>query len=218
MGANVARDGEDIDVIGRINLVDHHCICHPQIGFAGVVGRFMTGAMGINHHDVEIRLEERHIVVATIPNDYVSFLFGGSQDALIIDTGKDNGSHRNVRFVFLHLFDSAFMSCEIIERGESLHGLGSEIAVWHRMAYRDHSFKAKIMKVFYDLARGLAFATAGADCACGEQSADCSKASCAGGLISLKSAPAASTLEARCITYSCETSEYENVTTSISCS
>ncbi len=58
---------------------------------------------------MNVRLIERSIVVAAIPHDDIGFLLGGTQNALVVNTGIDNDAAVNMGLEFLALLDSAFM-------------------------------------------------------------------------------------------------------------
>ncbi|GAB1353259.1 hypothetical protein MASR1M12_19940 [Erysipelotrichia bacterium] len=52
------------------------------------------------------------VVVAAIPDDYVSFFFGIACDHFIVDTRIDHGAHVDMGFVFFAFFDCAFVQIE----------------------------------------------------------------------------------------------------------
>ncbi len=65
------------DVLGirGHDLVDDDHICHQEVGLAGVVGVFMAGAMRVHQGDLQVRPVKRGVVVATVPDDDLGFLF-----------------------------------------------------------------------------------------------------------------------------------------------
>ena len=65
-----------------------------EVDFAGIVGQLVSGAMRIEHHDVEIGTIERSVVVAAVPQDDVAFLLRLAQDFLVIHSGIDRACPR----------------------------------------------------------------------------------------------------------------------------
>ena len=70
--------------------------------------------------DLEVALDERRIVVASVPNHDIRFFLGFSQDNLVIDASIDHRSAIDMRLVLLSLFDGALVLVQIIMICEAL--------------------------------------------------------------------------------------------------
>src|SRR3972149_3275412 len=79
-------------------------------------------------------LHKRKIVVPPVPDDDVRLRLGKSEDAGVVDAGKDGIARTDVRFVLLALLDGALGRVEGAEACEALHRLALEIAIGHGMA------------------------------------------------------------------------------------
>ena len=152
----------DIDRVGRIDLVDDQEVRDSEVGFTRVVGQLVTGPVRIHERDVQVRAIKGRIVVATIPQDHVGFLFGLANDHLVVDTGVNDKTVVDVGLVLLALFDRAAMAIEVLVGLETLAGLLGKIAVGHGVANRDNTF-AHFLEDARNIAGGLRFADAGSD-------------------------------------------------------
>src|SRR5512134_1765387 len=93
----------DRPYVGRINLVDHDDVRHPEVRLARVIRQLVAHAQRIGHDDVEIGLVEGQVVVAAVPQHHVRLVFGARQDRRVIHAGVDDGAVDDVRFVFFDL-------------------------------------------------------------------------------------------------------------------
>ena len=119
---------------GGIDLVDDQHIGHAGDRLARMVGGDLARPQRVGHHDVQIGADERKIVVAAVPDDDVGLRSRPRvEDRGVVDAGEDQIAERDMRLVFLALFDGAAGGVEIGERGEALHALAQQIAVGHRV-------------------------------------------------------------------------------------
>ena len=166
----------------------------------------MARAHRVDEHDVEIGAVEAEVVVAPVPEDDVGLVLDPREDAAVVDAGVDDVPDREVRLVLFALFDGAGGPVEVGHRLEALDRLAHEIAVGHRVAH-DGDAQARApqelrerWRVTCDFPMPVRTAQTaitgrreGSIVACGPSSA--------------KSAPAASTIEALCMTSTWATSE-----------
>ncbi len=94
-----------------------------EVGFAGVVGRLVTGPVRVGHHDLEVGPVEGQVVVAAIPEDDVGLFLGLGQDRAIVHSGIDDAARHDVGFVLLALLDRALVTVEVVHHREALHPL-----------------------------------------------------------------------------------------------
>src|SRR5207244_11164766 len=73
----------------RVDLVDDADVRHAQVRLARVVAQLVTGPVRIQDDDVQVRLDEGRVVVATVPEDHVGFLLGRLEDRRVVDAGED---------------------------------------------------------------------------------------------------------------------------------
>ncbi len=145
---------------GRIHLVDDGDVGHDHVGLAGVIPEFVTGPVGIEQDNVEIRMVKRRVVVAAVPDDNVGLFFSGLQDLAVVDAGIDHDAALHQGFVLLPLLDGAAVGIEIGKIGEPLDDLLGEIAVGHGVA-RHHRRFAAVPNDPADLPGGLGFPAPG---------------------------------------------------------
>ena len=93
--------------VGAIHLVDDHDVGHVQHRLTGMVGVELVGSQCVHHHDVQVGLQERKVVVAAVPQDEVGFCLCGREHAFVVDACEDHAAGSNVRLVFFPLLDGA---------------------------------------------------------------------------------------------------------------
>src|SRR4030042_1606085 len=96
----------------------------------------MARAMWIDHCHVQVGVVEWEVVVAAIPDNYITavrIVLSLSKDGLIVYAGVDDVAAHNVGFVFLYLFDGASVLFQIGHSGKSLHLLGGKVSIGHGM-------------------------------------------------------------------------------------
>jgi hypothetical protein len=127
----------------------------------------VAGPQRVDDRDPDVRLVERRVVVAAVPDDHVGLFFGLAEDRLEVDTGEDDVARLDVVFVFFALLDRALVLIEVLHGVVALHALGDEITVGHRVP---HNGDAQVLgaEQFADLAGRLALAAARADGADGD--------------------------------------------------
>jgi hypothetical protein len=99
----------------------------------------VPGAVRVGHHNRQVGLVEGEVVVAAVPQDDIHFLFGLAQDGFVIHAGIDDNAVIEVRFVFLALFNGAFVLIQVGVIGEALHLLLDQVAVGHGVADGRHA-------------------------------------------------------------------------------
>ena len=144
---------------GRLDLVDHDHVGPPQIDLAGIVVQPVLGAVRIHHRDPQVRLVERHVVVAAVPDHYVGLGFGLAQNAFVVHAGIDDAARHDVRLVLLALLDRHLVAFHILHRGKTLHGLRHEVAIGHGVAHR-HDAQPHVAQRAHHGPAGLALAGA----------------------------------------------------------
>src|SRR5207249_4158111 len=115
---------------------------------------------------MDVWLDEGYVVVSAIPEYYVRFLLGRSQNLFIVYARIDHKPVFDVRFVFLPLFDRAIRFVQVFERSESLNSLLSKVAVWHRVS-NYHNFLTSVSESERDLSRDRTLASSSPHCANG---------------------------------------------------
>ncbi len=144
-------------------------------------------------------LVEGEVVVAPVPQDDVDFLLGHAQDLLVVDAGEDQHALRQVGFVLFPLLDGAVGGFQVVVAGEALRRLAHQIAVGHRVPNGGHLLPG-VAQDFGHTAAGLALAAAGASGANRDDRLGGGNLRAARARAARKSAPAASTWEALCMT------------------
>ena len=135
---------------------------HAQVRLAGVVAQLVSRPVRVDDDDVNVRLDERRVVVAAVPDDDVGFLLGGLEDRCVVDAGEDEVALGEVRLVLLALLDRAVGVLEILVALEALDDLLRQVAVRHRVAENGDAL-AVVPEQLGDAARRLALARARAD-------------------------------------------------------
>ena len=117
----------------------------------------MSGAVRVGHGDPQIRLVERRIVIAAVPDNHVRFLLGLFQYRRVVDARVDDYAVAQVRLVLLTFLDGAVVQVEVVIRCKTLHRLPCQVAVGHRVANSD-GFLAHVGQDMRDATRHLALA------------------------------------------------------------
>jgi hypothetical protein len=97
----------------------------------------MPWTMWIHETEVDNRVDERQIIVPSVPDNHLSFRFGGTQDGLIIDASINHRPLLHVRFVFLAFFDGTVLPIQVIKRRKALDALCCKVSVRHGVAQHD---------------------------------------------------------------------------------
>ena len=74
------RDRLDVRRRRRIHFVDDDHSARRKFTSPGIIAQFVSGTMRIRDHDLQVRLVERRVVIAAIPQDDVGFLLRLTQD------------------------------------------------------------------------------------------------------------------------------------------
>jgi len=150
------------------HLVDHHHVRAAKHRLARVIAQLVAGTQRVHDRDLEVRLVEREVVVAAVPQHHVGFRLRLLEDLCVVHARVDDRARSHVRLVLLTLLDRALVQIHVRHRGEALHRLRGKIAVGHRVTDRDHA--ALLVAQDADHAtRGLALAAAGANRADADQ-------------------------------------------------
>ena len=145
-----------------VHLVDDAYVRHAEIRLAGVVAKLVTGAVRVDDDDVDVRLDERRVVVAAVPENDVCLPLGEAENLLVIDPGEDEVPLGEVRLVLLPLFDRGVGGVEVFVALESLHGLLRQVAVGHRVPEHGNALP-RLAQQLRDPAGRLALPRTGAD-------------------------------------------------------
>ena len=145
-----------------VDLVHDADIGHPQVRLARVVAKLVPRPVRVDHDDVHVRLHERGVVVAAVPDDHVRLLLGPVEDRGVVDPGEDEVALGDMRLVLLALLDCRVCGVEILVALEALHGLLGQVAVGHRVAQNCDTL-AGLAQERRDVPGRLALARAGAD-------------------------------------------------------
>jgi hypothetical protein len=150
--------------LSRVDLADDKDVCRSGIGFAGVVQGFMSWPTCIRKHHVQVWNEERQVVVPAIPDQNIGFLFGPSEDLLIVDTSEHRDAGFDQRLILLAFLQGAVVPIQVRQFAEPLHRLSGQVAIGHGMANR-HDSVAEIAEYTTNVSGSGAFAGAGTDSA-----------------------------------------------------
>ena len=58
-----------------VHFVDHRNIRHEHVGFSGIVEQFVASSVGVENHNVHVRIIKRRVVVSTVPHNDIRFFF-----------------------------------------------------------------------------------------------------------------------------------------------
>src|SRR5439155_24675552 len=106
-----------------------------------------------------VRPEEGEVVVAAVPQDDVSLLFGRAQNLLVVDPGVHDVAALEMRLVLLALLDGGVVALEIGIGGIALADLCAQVAVGHGVAHHDDA-PPELLQERRHVTRGLALARA----------------------------------------------------------
>ena len=150
-----------LDAFGRsrVRLVDDADVGHAQVRLARVVAELVPRPVRVADDDVQVRLDERRVVVAAVPDDHVRLLLGPREDGGVVDPGEDEVPLGQVRLVLLALLDRAVRGVEVLVALEALHGLLRQVAVRHRVP-QDGDALPRLAQEVRDVPRRLALAGA----------------------------------------------------------
>ncbi len=95
----------------------------------------MAGTMRVHKGDIKIRLVEREIVVAAVPEYDVGFLLGFTENGFVVDACVHYDAAIDMGLVLFPFLDGAVVQIEIFVGGKALDLLLCQIPVWHWMAY-----------------------------------------------------------------------------------
>src|SRR2546428_1896813 len=107
--SQVRLDEVDVLWVRGVDLVYDGGVCDTNVHFTGIVVELMTWTKGVEDSKVDVRFDEWDVVVATVPENDVSLLLRRVQDPVVVYSGKNHETIRNVRFVLLALFNRAFI-------------------------------------------------------------------------------------------------------------
>ena len=200
---------------GAVHLVDDDDVGHPQVGLARVVVQLVPRAQRVDDHDEQVGAEEGKVVVPAVPEDHVGLLLGAREDRPVVDAGVDHHAQLDRRLVLLALLDRRVRGVDVGQAREPLHAHRLQVAVGHRVA-DERDTEAGL--------DGGCSRSGGSSGSCPHPVRTAQTATTgfvdsiivARGPSSRKSAPAARTVDALCITSSCERSEYASTTSSTS--
>ncbi len=95
----------------------------------------MAGTQRVDDGNHEVGDEEGEVVVATVPDDDVTFCLGLAQDLLVVDPGVHHHAHADGLLVLLPFLQTGVGSVDVGHRCEALHSHVLEVAVGHRVAH-----------------------------------------------------------------------------------
>ena len=167
VGADRVEHRVDAFLRRAVDLVDDADVRHPQVRLARVVAQLVARPVRVDDDDVDVRLDERRVVVAAVPEDHVGLLLGAVEDRPVVDPGEDEVALGQVGLVLLAFLDRRVGGVEVLVALEALHRLRGEVAVGHRVA-QDCDAVAGLAQERRDVPGRLALARAGADRADGD--------------------------------------------------
>ena len=132
-----------------------------------MVAQLVARPVRVDDDDVDVRLDERRVVVASVPEDDVGLLLRLIEDLRVVDAGKDQISLGDVRLVLLALLDRRVGRLEVLVALEALGDLLRQVSVRHGVA-EDGDALSALAEQRRDMSSGLALAAAGADGADGD--------------------------------------------------
>ena len=190
----------DVVRLGRVDLVDDDDVGHPQVRLARVVAELVPGPERVDDDDRAGRARRTGSRCCPPSQTMTSASASArSQDRLVVDAGVHDHAQLDRELVLLALLDRRVRGVDLLERREALHAHRLEVAVRHRMP-DERDLQAGVEQDAADLAARLALAAAGADGADRDHGLRRSRASSRSGPSRRKSAPAARTIDALCIT------------------
>ena len=142
-------------------LGDEDHVGHADLGFGRVIGAAVARSVGVHEDDVHVGLDEGDVVVAAVPENEIGFLLGRSEDGWVVDAGVDDATPLDVGLVLLPFLDGALVPYQVVVGGETLHGLGREVAVGHGVTDAD-GLEATLVEQVDEVARGLRLSAPGA--------------------------------------------------------
>ena len=202
---DVGQHSGDLLRLRRVDLVHDDDICHAQVRLSRVVPKLVAGPKRIDDDDEQIRPEEREVVVPAVPDHDVGLLLRLLEDLAVVDTGVHDHPQLDGALVLLALLDRGLGHVDVDLRREPLDAHRLEIPVGHRMPH-ERDTDAAVEQDLADVAARLALAGTGSDGAHGDHRLRALEHRRLGPS-SRKSAPAARTIDALCITVSWATSE-----------
>ena len=207
-GARLARrlgHRLNVDLGRRVRLGHDDDVGHAQHGLAWMMRRLVPRPQGIDQDDLQVGLHEREIVVAAIPDDDVGLHLRSAQDAGIVDAGEDDVACTDVRLVLLALLDRARSRVEIARgwRSAAPPGARDRRRAWDGASRRPSGLAAFRSRASQRAVCDLPTPVRTAQMAMtGRRDVSMVRV----GPSSVKSAPAASAIEALCMTKACSTS------------
>jgi len=118
--AHVGLDRGDVRGGGGVELVDDDQVGQAEMRLARVVAQLVARPVRIGHHDVEVRPDEREVVVAAVPEDHARLLLGAVEDPLVVHSGEDHVAPGDVGLVLLALLDGAVLIVHVAHAREAL--------------------------------------------------------------------------------------------------
>ncbi len=92
--------------------------------------------MWVSQRDQKVRIVERKVVIASVPEYYVSLLLRFLEYGAVVLPLHKPRIPDDMRLVLLSLFDSGLMLVQILQGLKALHLLLHQVTIRHRMA--DH--------------------------------------------------------------------------------
>ncbi len=106
-------------LVGAVDLVHDADVRHPQVRLAGVVAKLVARPVRVDDDEVQVRPDERRVVVAAVPDDHVCLLLGRLQDRRVVDPREDEVALGEVGLVLLALLDRAVGGVEVLVASRS---------------------------------------------------------------------------------------------------
>ncbi len=122
-----------------------------------MIGELVAGPVRVGDHNVQVRPQERQVVVAAVPENHIAVNLRPPQDLLVVDPREHDRALAQVRLILLPLLDRHLVTVEVIVGLEPLHPLLAEVAVGHRVT-DDHRLAAELPEPIDYVAGRLALA------------------------------------------------------------
>src|SRR5208282_6492178 len=101
--------------------------------FARMISKFVSRPVRVSNYNMQVWLVEGKVVVASIPNYNVGFVFGFDQDSIVVDPRINCVIAQDVGLVLLSFLYCTSILVQILKRSKALNRLSRKITIRHGM-------------------------------------------------------------------------------------